>query len=371
MAVLDSVAVGRVRDLLAREGLRGAVLTRPGSVAWISGGMNVPIDRSAGVDTLWVAIGPDSASIVTTNVEGPRVAALMGDDECALVSADWWDAGAMIRAAADAVGAGPELLGSDGLPEFGRDLTVGLTQERMRLTDRQRQSMADLGRESAAVVESALREWRPGETDHQIAARIAAGVERFGGQCPVLLVGGDERVRRFRHPVAVGAPVNQLVMAVLVASRAGQHVALTRFASKGPVDAGLECELAVTRAIHLDVLDACTPGATLGHAMTRLAESYARHGYDHQWRDHYQGGPIGYAQRECEIAPVQTDSPWWTVILPEGSAVAFNPSVAGGAKDEDTYILTAAGPRWITSTTDWPTTNDTAFPRPVVLDIVN
>lgn len=342
-------------------------------MSWISGGFNVPIDRTARTDVVWVAIGPDSEAIVTTNVEGPRLATeLNSDDPCVIATAPWWNTGAMIEVALGVLGVlGADLanVGSDGHASFVHDLTMPLTQERMHLSEGQQRSLADLGLDSAIVVESALRDWRPGEIDYQIAARIAAGVEGFGGQCSVILVGGDERVLRFRHPVAIGAPVNRLAMAVLVASRGGQHVALTRFASKGPVEETLATKLTQTRAIHRDVLGSCIPGVSLGQVMSNLAESYARHGHTTEWRDHYQGGPIGYAQRECEIAPVQTDSPWWNVTLPDGCAVAFNPSVAGGAKDEDTYILSSEGPRWITTTDEWPTSPDANFPRPIVLDI--
>ena len=57
---------------------------------------------------------------------------------------------------------------------------------------------------------------------------------RPGADAPVLIVGGDDRVRRYRHPMAVGAPVRQLAMAVVVARRGGLHAAATRFAVGRP-----------------------------------------------------------------------------------------------------------------------------------------
>lgn len=371
MVALVPEVVRQVRSAASRAGVDAIVLTTPGAVAWATGGWNIPIDRTAGTDTIWVAVGPNSHAVVTTNVEAPRLAASVTFDDCSLESSPWWDADEMARVAASATGTIPDSIGSDGHPAFGHDLSFELTRERLALTDSQQSSLTEWGQVAAAAVESALKAWRPGETDNAVAARIAEAVERAGGQCPVLLVGGDDRVGRFRHPVAIGAPVTRLVMAVLVASRNGQHVALTRFASAGPIDDRLARDLDTVRSIHRAVLGACTPGATLGDAMSRLSDAYADHGHDEAWRDHYQGGPIGFAQRECEIAPVQTDSPWWDVRLPRGCAVAFNPSIAGGAKDEDTYLVTDSGPRWITTTDDWPTTTDPNFPRPAVLDIQN
>ena len=48
-------------------------------------------------------------------------------------------------------------------------------------------------------------QWRPGERDLDIQARCAAYLEAAGADAPVLIVGGDDRLERFRHPMAAGA----------------------------------------------------------------------------------------------------------------------------------------------------------------------
>ncbi len=104
--------------------------------------------------------------------------------------------------------------------------------------------------------------------------------------------------------------------------------------------------------------------------METLEDAYAAEGHPGAWREHYQGGPIGYAQREFEIAPPQTDSRWWNEPVTAGNAIAWNPSVAGGGKDEDTYIVSESGSHeWITSAPGWPTSlvPGTPYARPDVL----
>jgi hypothetical protein len=200
-----------------------------------------------------------------------------------------------------------------------------------------------------------------------VAGRIAGALEAVGADAPCLLVGGDDRLARWRHPVAVGAPLLRTVMAVLVARRAGLHVALTRYAAVAEPTGELAAGLATARALHHEVLAACRPGATVGDVMTALDAGYAAHGHPGGWRQHYQGGPIGYAQREFELAPVQQDSPWWPHPLAAGTAVAWNPSVPGGGKDEDSYLVTEAGPVPVTRTGDWPDAPEPGLPRPAVL----
>ncbi len=164
-------------------------------------------------------------------------------------------------------------LGSDGHPAFGRDLDHELQRVRLPLSEAERDDLRDLGRDAAAAVETALRDWRPGETDREIAARVVAHTEQTGADAPCLLVGGDERLESFRHPVANGSRPQRVVMAVLVARRDGLHVALTRHAATAP-DPTLERGLAACRAIHRGVLAECRPGARFGDALTALDAGY-------------------------------------------------------------------------------------------------
>jgi Xaa-Pro dipeptidase len=366
-------ALARVRAVADRGSLSGVVLTTPASVAWATGGINPAIDRSASVDVVWLAVGRDRAVIVTTEVEAPRLAADNDLDGLGLdlVAVPWWDAQAFVTAAAAALGTTTEDLGSDGHPGFGRNISYELTTSRLTLDLGEQERMRALGQDASAAVQGALRSWTPGEPDREVSARIAAGIERVGAFAPVLLVGGDDRLRRFRHPVAVGRPLYEVVMAVLVASREGLHVALTRYAAATEPDRELADSLTAVRRIHRRTLAASQPGATTGDVLTELAAAYADEGHPDGWRQHYQGGPIGYAQREFEVAPGQIDSPWWSNRLPNGCAVAWNPSLPGGAKDEDTYLVHEGVSEPITVTTDWPTVDDELPARPAVLVVGN
>lgn len=353
--LLRSEVVRRLRLLCAARGLAGIVLGTPAGVAWATGGANRPIDRGAGVDVIWAVIGPDTTAIVTTDVEAPRLRA-MHDGELRAVA--WWDSDAFAAAAFEILGI-PDLAVSDSrtgsdVPGVGIDLARDLVELRLGLIDSDVDRLRAAGRLAADAVESALDAWRPGETDFEIAARIESRVVAAGGDCPVVIVGGDARVRSFRHPLSIGAQVHELAMAVLVARIDGLHVALTRYAATS-VDDSLRAGLERTAQIRAQVLDACRPGAEFSAPLTELASAYSSAGYPDEWRNHYQGGPIGFAQREFEIAPVQRESRWWGVVQPDVCAFAWNPSLPGGAKDEDTYVVTPDGVELVTAGT-WPRT---------------
>ena len=130
--------------------------------------------------------------------------------------------------------------------------------------------------------------------------------------------------------------MHRQAMAVLVGMRHGLHVALTRHASAGRPGGALAVSHAEALQIEAAVLDACCEtGLTYGDVLARLAAAYG----DGRWQEHWQGGPIGYRQREFEIAPAPPATRWHPEPVAPHHAIAFNPSVAGGGKAEDTFLV--------------------------------
>jgi antitoxin VapB len=299
-------------------------------------------------------------------VERDRIQSELLPPGVGLLSVPWWDSAALVAAASQALGATAASIGADGHAGFGVDLEHDLTLARLPLSPAEQDELRALGADAAAAVESALLAWTPGDLDTEVAAEIARGLELAGADAPVLLVGADERVRRFRHPVARGERTTGMVMAVLVARRHGLHVALTRYAAAQPTTE-LDADLETVRQIHRSALELARPGSTYGDLYTGLDLAYDAAGRQHAWEGHYQGGPIGYAQREFEIAPCQQDSRWWSVVIAEGTALALNPSLPGGAKDEDTFLLGADGLELLTRTHSWPLADAGVPPRPDIL----
>jgi Xaa-Pro dipeptidase len=365
------------RWLASREDVAAVVLTRPGSVAWATGAVAPPVDRTAGTDLVWVVVTRTAAGLVTTEVEAGRVSEEYQPRRhgfTGLVAVPWYDPAAFARAAVDLAAAPAAELAGDGHPAFP-DATDDLCALRLALSPAEQQDLRALGADAADALQQALAAWRPGERDLDVQARAAAVLESRGADAPVLIVGGDDRLRRFRHPMAVGAPMRQLAMAVVVARRAGLHAAATRFASAGPAGPEFNTLRARVLRIERDVLAASGPPHRYGDVLGVLDRAYAREGAPGGWAGHYQGGPIGYAQREFEIAPSQQDSRWYATPVEHGHAVAWNPSLPGGAKAEDTYLVSPAGLERVTtapagSRPQWPTEDDGQLPpRPAVLEV--
>jgi antitoxin VapB len=340
-----------------REGFnaRPLLLTSPGSVNWRSGGISDPVDLTASSDPLWILDCAHGSALITNEIEAPRFendfnVRASGWD---VLTAPWYDATAPLALAcayAD-VDAAELLSDSDAVGDNVRD---HLTAARLNLSKAEQDELREVGALVGAALGAGIDAWRPGlSTDFDTAAVITSVLEDEGAKAVCLIVGGDDRLRTLRHPLAVGDVINDAIMAVVVAKRAGLHVAATRICVRRKDD-DIVTLMKTLDVVNDAVLGASRPGGTWGETLEALAAGYDAVGQPHAWREHFQGGPIGYEQREFELAPTQDTSPFWNLARTANTAVAWNPSLRGGAKIEETYLVNERL-ELLTPTPWWPT----------------
>jgi hypothetical protein len=338
---------------------RPLVLTTPGSVNWITGGLSDPVDITAHQDPVWVVESNRDRALITSEIEAPRLRNDFDVESLGweVISVPWFDAGAPLRAATEFTGVSPDDLLSDR-DDFGANISDAIVLARMVLSGPEQDDLRSLGTDAARALEAGIESWTPGvSSDYDIAAVVSAALERHGAKAVCLIVGGDDRLRSVRHPLAIGAVVHEALMAVVVARRGGLHVAATRSAVRHDDDPILELSRRL-EPVHHAVLNSSRPGHSWGDAIEALAKGYENIGEPGAWREHFQGGPIAFEQREFELAPPMHDSPFWNVESRPNVAVAWNPSLRGGAKIEETYLVGTEGFELVTSSGAWAMTSD-------------
>jgi Xaa-Pro aminopeptidase len=131
-------------------------------------------------------------------------------------------------------------------------------------------------------------------------------------------------------------------MLVVCGERHGLYACLTRFVHFEQADAELQRRFAACDTIlHRMREEATRPGTTLADAFQACRRFYSEAGYPNEWKLHHQGGMTGYATREVVATPLTQDQ------IEVGQAFAWNPSITG-AKAEETFVLTDAGPEIMT-----------------------
>jgi Xaa-Pro dipeptidase len=343
--------VERVRAYLADGDHSGMLLTRQFLVSWITAGMEDVILRGADGSFVWALVTPDGQYLVTSNIEARRLESEEGVEALGfeLVEVPWHE-GHFESALPNLCEVGR--LANDGAGP-GEDRADELQGLRLRLTAGEVERMRGLGADTCTALEDTMRLLKPGMSGRELAAELAMRVELRGILPFAILGGGDRRRSTLRHPTISDAPFERDALLVIVAVRGGLNVAATRTASVGEPDSVLAERHRVAAEAEACAIAASRPGNTYGQAVQAQIDVYEAHGYHEEWRNHTQGGPIGYGAREFGVAPPAAPDTTTEHRVEVGHAVAWNPTVQG-AKSEDTFIVGERDNELISNSSTWP-----------------
>jgi Xaa-Pro aminopeptidase len=315
------------------------VTSRPADVRWLLCGRGRPI--SAPDSPYVVELDGDRARVHYQDIEDPRVRAEERFEELGYEYAPhpWF-----------------EPLGLEDTPSVLDELRLELGEEEL---ERYRRAGADV----ADAVRETLAKLQPDRTEYWAAAELAGQARWRGFTTPVVLVAGDERQRVHRHPLPTAARLGRHALLAVTAERDGLYVSMTRLVSFGPPPGELARLAQACAEVDAAYLAASMPGATLGEAFAAGAEAYAAQGFPEEWRGHHQGGLAGYRGREVFAVPGEATR------IPASAALAWNPSIEGGAKSEDTILVSAAGVEVLTRTPDLGELETRGLPRPAIVQL--
>ena len=339
----------RVRALLTGAGDTIA-LRDPANLAWYLGGARVHVVGGVSEAICEVVVGAEDEELRTTVIEAPRLAAEeLGTGAPRLQALQWWEP------------LGPDAGASDRPRPGERDLAAGVVAARAALVPEEVARFRVLGRQTAAATGAALRAAAPGETEFALAGRAARELLEREIDPVVLLVAGEERLPRHRHPLPTGAPLGARAMLVVCGRRHGLICSVTRMRAFTPLRPPERATYDGLLAVEAAALDATRPGARIGDVVTAIAAAYPAHGFAaDEWHQHHQGGPTGYAPRDYLAGPAAD------ALVRDRQAFAWNPS-GGGFKVEDTVLATADGVEVLSPDPEWPAVAAGGRQRPDVL----
>jgi antitoxin VapB len=317
------------------------VTSRPWDVRWLLCGRGRPVDASSPAAGYTVVLDGDSALALYPDIEDARVRGEERLDELGyeLVPYPWHE--------------------GHGLEDTPPVLDVF----RLELDEEERERYRRAGADVADAMRLTLPRLRPELSELDAAAELALEARRRGFTTPVVLVAGDERQRVHRHPLPTPARLGRHALLAITAEREGLHVSMSRLVAFGKPPDELAAIVRACAEVDAAVIAASRPGATLADVFAAGADAYAAQGFPEEWRKHHQGGLTGYRGREVFATPVEVTT------IPSSAAVAWNPSITGGAKSEDTVLVAAGGVEVVTRTEDLGELETAGPPRPAVVEL--
>lgn len=321
---MNITALDRLRVWMDGQGFARFFLVRPENFAWITGGANNTVIVNEGV--AWLEVQQDDFILHTSRIEARRLREEEVTGISNVVVYPWYRV--------------PPLPSPN-------DLEHDLTWLRLVLSSEEQEKFRQLGRDTACAVGRVLREAEPSWTEQELAGAVAEECYSQGIVPLVLLVAGEERIYKYRHPLPQSRRLEHCGMVVICGRRHGLVANLTRIRVWGKADAReLYKKILIVESA---ALEATKPGMTLGQIFSIIRRAYQEIGAVEAFEEHHQGGIGGYRPREVIATPENGTK------LAVGMAVAWNPSLPG-SKVEDTFLVTNEGLENLTFDPDWPMT---------------
>ncbi|MFW5750556.1 MAG: M24 family metallopeptidase [Planctomycetota bacterium] len=339
--------LSRLRTLLDERQAQGLLLTRCSNFAWLTGGGDNHVRNTSDLGASSLLVTPDQAYYLGNNIESPRVQAEEIDGLGFSVREFPWHASNPLVEIADLLGADATLLSDNGAGGSA-NIESDIAPLRWRLYPDEVETMRAAGRIAGESIQAAARALERGVSEYALAARLCAEVVERGGFPAVSMVAADERIERYRHPIATDARIARRAMLVLCVRLRGLIASCTRLVELGSISDEIRRRHRAVCTVDATFHQTCRAGASAGAVFRAGREAYAATGFAEEWKLHHQGGATGYETRDY----LGNDACPHTVLDPQ--AFAWNPSITG-TKSEGTIIAWSDRHEVVTEPGDWPT----------------
>ena len=239
---------GKIYQLLENKGLDGLILLKNSNIAWLTGGMENRIVYTSEEGAVKLIVLKDNILVLTSNIEAERVLKEEGLDkkDFQLMVNQWYE-----RDLLDGLIRKYRLGGDCYFPEVN-NLQEEIKQLRFSLLPGEIERYRSLGRETAKIITEVCKAIKPGDTENEVKGRLAQKLWSKNINPHLILVGSDERLFDYRHPIAKDKEIKKYVMVVTCAERYGLIVNLSRFVHFGKIAEELTDKLRAVAKVEIE-----------------------------------------------------------------------------------------------------------------------
>lgn len=218
---------------------------------------------------------------------------------------------------------------------------------RYELTEAEITRFRSLGKDAGRALGKIFEEINVGETEAEIARKVKNSMAFYGIESVVTLVGADERIARFRHPIPTENLWKKVLLIAVCAKQNGLIASLSRIACVGKIPDELRRKTDAVAHVFTKFLSATKQGANGAEIYKIAADAYAEKGFADEINFHHQGGAAGYKTRDWVAHPQSKE------IVQNRQAFAWNPSITG-TKAEETVLVNAGEIEYLTVSPNFP-----------------
>ena len=162
------------------------------------------------------------------------------------------------------------------------------------LSEEEVERYREVGAACAQIVEKICKEARPGQTEEEIADRVKCSCIEQGISPDCVLVGADERILDFRHPMPTNKEIKKSLMVVLGGEKYGLYISMTRIVYFDEIPEEIYERYQKTQYVFACMQQMMQEGMEYSEYFAKVQKLYDDAGYEGEWKMHHQGGPTGY-----------------------------------------------------------------------------
>jgi len=333
----------RVRDWLRKNNYNSLIICRRENFSWLTTGADPSVVNTTAKAVGALVITRKKQFLISHTMDGRR---LLDEQIPAqgyeLIETRWFagDPAAIAKnIAGNRVAADIPLQGTHNVSSKIINLHYPMTEFEL---DRIRW----LGRAVHTVYMRMSKIIRSGMAENEIASEFLCQQAKMDITSDVMIVGSDERIVNYRHPMPTGKKVEKIVMLHSAARRWGLHAPVTRLFSFGEPDAFFQNAFNAVSYVQAGTFHLIKPGVSYANILNMQKEWYAEVGFNNEWMNHFQGGPTGYiivnATNCFSSVLVKKNTPFeWFITVP-------------GAKVAELTLLGKDGFEVVSNCGNWP-----------------
>jgi Xaa-Pro dipeptidase len=333
----------RLRGWMEKAGLAGVLLSRRDNFAWATSGGDSRVLNNSEAGFGHLLITPERHYLLAHSMDAARLFEEQAPGQGYELESLRWHEGDPRRQAQSLAG-GP--LAADLPLEGARLANQQISILHDPLTELEIQRSRWLGHKTGFLLEELAKQVEPGMSEVSIARRMQASFAMEGIDLDVVIVGSDERIFRYRHPLPTQKRVSAYLLLHSAARRWGLHANVSRSLHFGAPPPQVERAYQAAATLEAWLLSRLVPGLPFARILELQKTWYARLGFPGEWELHFQGGPTGYAVVDAERCLTDT-------CVQEDQAFDWFITITG-AKVEELALLTSRGVEIASQARGWP-----------------
>lgn len=283
----------RVLSFLKASDYDAAVIGRRDNFAWLTCGGNNSVLLNSEFGVCLIIITEEKKIVIANTMDGQRIIdEELKDQDYELIELKWYENS--IEETAINLLKDKEVISDISLPGFDCKQEVFVNMH-YPFTSGEVDRYRWLAKNTEEVIRETAREIKPGMSEEKIKnILIKKFAERYIDTI-VVLVGSDERIKKYRHPVPTAREVERYVMLAPAVQKWGLTVPITRmiyFGKKIPQELAEKYDALCK--IEANTIASCEPGNKFIDINKMQKELYQQLGYPEEWKKHFMGGITGY-----------------------------------------------------------------------------